>query len=135
MITVSGTLISEGTGATDVVIGSSTEALSSAAVMVTGAAVMTFDGQTFTADAQGDFTIDGQTLIPGGVITVSGTPISEASGATDVIIGMSTEAMSTAAVTQSAITFEGRGDRIKTPSLMELFALLGLMAGFWTYWL
>ena len=135
VITVSGMPISEGTGANDVVIGSSTEVLSSAAVMVTGAAIMTFDGQTFTADAQGDFTIDGQTLTPGGVITVSGTPISEANGATDVVIGTSTEALSTAAVTQSAMTFEGRGERVKSPRLMELFAFLGLIAGSLTYWL
>ena len=133
VITVSGTPISEGTGASDVVIGSSTEMLSSAAVMVTSAAVMTFDGQTYTADAQGDFTIDGQILTPGGVITVSGTPISEAQDATDVVIGTSTEALSTTAATQSAMAFEGRGGRIKTPTFMELLTLFGLTMGSWMY--
>ena len=135
MITVSGTPISEGTGAADVVIGSSTEIMSSAAVMVTGAAIMTFDGQTYTADAQGDFTIDGQTLTPGGMITVSGTPISEAQGATDVVIGSSTEALRTAAATQSAMAFEGRGGMIKIPSFMELVTIIGLIVGSWTSFL
>ena len=130
VVTVSGTPISEGTGASNVVIGSSTEMLSSVAMMVTGAAVMTFDGQTYTADAQGDFTIDGQTLTPGGVINVSGTPISEAKGVTDVVIGSSTEILSTAAVTQSAMAFEGSGNRIQKPSLTETFVVTGLFSMF-----
>ena len=130
VITVSGTPISEGTGAGNVVFGSSTEILSSVGMMVTSAAVMTFDGQTYTADAQGDFTIDGQTLTPGGVINVSGTPVSEGQGATDVVIGTSTEVLSTAAVTQSAMAFEGSGSKIQGVSFVKIIALAGGLVWF-----
>ena len=131
VITVSGTRISEGASATDVVIGLSTEVLSSAPVMVTSAAVLTFGGQTYTADAQGDFTVNGQTLTPGGVITVSGTTISEAKGTMDVVIGTSTEALSTAAVTQSAMAFEGGagGERSTAPGLLLLVVLFAAVGG------
>ena len=40
-----------------------------------------------------DFIIDGQTLTPSGVITVSGTPISLDSTPTGAVVGQSTEAL------------------------------------------
>lgn len=113
-ITISGTPISEaaGTAPAFAVIGSSTQSLGSASDITTEAPVMTFDGQTYTADASSDFVINGQTLTPGGVITVSGTPISEApAGAASgfVVVGSSTEMMGSATITPADIfTIDGQ---------------------------
>ena len=128
IITVSGTPISEAADATDVVIGSSTQLLGHASPGVTEAAIMTFAGQTFTANSASDFIIDGQTLTPGGMITVSGTPISEAADATDVVIGSSTEILGTAAITSSAMAFEGAGTKIDATDVISkwLFGWFGM---------
>lgn len=127
VITVSGTSISEAaSGSGLVVVGSSTQVLGHALAGVTQAAVMTFDGQTFTANAASDFVIDGQTLTPGGMITVSGTPISEAAGATDVVIGTSTEVLSTATISPSAMTFIGGQTKLSVPSVVRLFVWFSL---------
>ncbi len=108
VITVSGTPISYDAGASAVVIGTSREALSYAKI-TPSAAIVTFDGSTFTADASSDFVINGQTLTPNGIITISGTPISYAAAASAVVIGTSTEPLSYATATPSAavITFDG----------------------------
>ena len=92
-IDVSGTPISYPSAGTAVVIGTSTELFSFATVTGADIPTITFDGSTYTADASSDFVIDGQTLAPGGVITVNGTPISYAAAGTDVVIGKSTEAV------------------------------------------
>lgn len=113
-ITVSGTPISEaaGTAPAFAVIGSSTQSLGSASAITTQALVMTFNGQPYTADASSDFVIVGQTLSPGGVITVSGIPISEATagaGSGFVVVGSSTEMMGTATITPADIfTVDGQ---------------------------
>ena len=73
-ITVLGTQISLAAAGDAAVIGSSTELLAINGMRT--AAMLTFDGSTFTADASSDFNIGGQTLTPGGSIEVSGTPIS-----------------------------------------------------------
>ncbi|MCJ1275918.1 hypothetical protein MMC21_003723 [Puttea exsequens] len=112
-ITVSGTPISEapGTAPAFAVIGSSTQSLASATALTTEAPVLTFNGQTYTADAHSDFIIDGQTLTPGGVITVSGTPLSEApAGASSgfVVVGSSTESLASATITPADVfTIDG----------------------------
>ena len=54
---------------------------------------LTISGQTVTANSLGQYSIDNQTLTPGGVITVSGSKISLAPNASDLIIGTSTEAL------------------------------------------
>ncbi|MCJ1435339.1 hypothetical protein MMC27_004711 [Xylographa pallens] len=54
--------------------------------------VFTFAGNTYTANSLSDFVIGTQILAPGGVITVSGTPISlGAASQTDVVVGTSTQ--------------------------------------------
>jgi len=127
-ITVSGTPISEAaSGSGLVAFGSSTQVLGHAPPGVTNAAVMNFNGQIFTANAASDFVIDGHTLTPGGMITVSGTPISEAPGATNVVIGTSTEALSTVAVTSSAMAFEGAAMKVCLPNPVWLFGWLGMV--------
>ena len=108
VITVSGTPISLGTSATIAVIGSSTETLASIKDIET-TKMITFGGSTYTADAASDFIIAGQTLTPGGVITISGTPISLDSSATVAVIGSSTETLASAKGTETVemITFGG----------------------------
>ncbi|KAL9117024.1 MAG: hypothetical protein Q9187_006443 [Circinaria calcarea] len=53
----------------------------------------TVAGDIYTADSASIFVINGQTLTPGGIITVSGTPISLAisPSQTDIVIGTSTQ--------------------------------------------
>ena len=127
IITISGTPISEApSGSNLVVIGTSTQVLGHASATVTEAAVMNFNGQTYTANAASQFIIDGQTLTPGGTITVSGTRISEDPGATDVVIGTSTEMLSTATVTPSAMAFVGGQMKLGIPSLPWLCGWMGL---------
>ena len=94
IITISGTPISYAATRTAVIIGTSTEALSYTTITPTAAPIITFNGSTYTAlGPSSGFVIDGQTLTPGGLITVSGTPISYAAARTDVVIGKSTEAV------------------------------------------
>ena len=54
---------------------------------------LTISGHTVTADSLGQYVINNQTLTRGGVVTVSGTKISLAANASDVIVGTSTEAL------------------------------------------
>lgn len=110
VITVSGTVISEApSGSGLVLIGASTQVLGHPPTVgaPTTAAIMTFGGQTYTADASGNFVISGQTLRPGSMITVSGTPISEAPDATNVVIQGSIEVLSTATTSPSVMSFFG----------------------------
>ena len=107
-ITVSGTQISLAAAGNAVVIGSSTELLSPNGART--AAMLTFDGSTFTADASSEFVIGGQTLTPGGSIEVSGTPISYLAGASAIVIGTKTSPLSFATITSGVrpiITFDG----------------------------
>ena len=58
-------------------------------------AVLSFAGQAITANAASAFVIDSQTLVPGGQITVSNTPISLATDGFHVVVGqVSTAALS-----------------------------------------
>lgn len=107
-ITVSGTAISLPTGGAVAIIGSSTQSLANAAILTT-APVLTLDGSTYTANPSSDFIIAGQTLTPGGVITISGTPISYDKNGNDVVIGASTESLATAMITPADIlTVDGQ---------------------------
>lgn len=92
-IIISGTILSYPSGGTAVVIDTSTEALSYATITSSSAATFTFDGSTYTANTSSNFVIAGQTLTPGGVITVSGTPIYYGAAGTDIIVDSSTEAV------------------------------------------
>ena len=55
-----------------------------------GSDLLTFGGQVHTAYSLTDSAIAGQTLTPGGIITVDETPISLAPAATDAVVGPST---------------------------------------------
>jgi hypothetical protein len=53
--------------------------------------VLNVAGQTITANPTGGFVVGGQTLAPNGAaITISGTPISLASGGSAIVVGSST---------------------------------------------
>ena len=106
IITLSGTPISYAAAGSGVIIGTSTQLFSYAEVTPTAKMIM-FDEETYTADASSAFIIDGHTLAPGHVITISGTPISYASGGTDVVVGTSTEAVSIGGLIMSG--FGGSG--------------------------
>ena len=127
-VTISGTIVSEAPSGSGLVVfgGSSTQVLGHASSTISNAALMTFGGQSFTANAAGDFVVNGQVLTPGGMITVSGTLISEAAGASNVVIGTSTEALGTATVTSNVMTFFGSGTRQTAPSLTWPILWLGI---------
>ena len=100
-IAVSGVVISY-PSSSYIVVGSSTQRLEAART-----AELTFDGSTFTADAHGDFIVDGQTLTPGGVITVDGTAISYAADGAEAVVGSETQYLATNTDHGDTITFEG----------------------------
>lgn len=102
-ITASGTPIFLPVGTNLAVIGTSTETLATASALTEEAPVLTWDGSTYTADASSDFIIASETLTPGGIITVFGTPISLAPGAADAVIGTSTQTLSSAVITPADI--------------------------------
>lgn len=53
---------------------------------------LTIDSKTYTADFNGAYVVDGQTLVPGTpAITISGTPVSLALGASNVVVSGSTK--------------------------------------------
>ena len=104
-ITASSTVISMPQGTNFAVIGSSTQFLGTASAKpsTAEAPVLTLGGSTYTADASSDFVIASQTLTPGGIITVLGTPISLAPGAADAVVGSSTQMLSSAVITPADI--------------------------------
>lgn len=93
-ITVSGTVISLAPSASDVFIGTSTEILRPNLPITATLPLINIAGTTYTADAAGNYIIGSQTLIPGGpAIVISGTPISLAPSASDLVIDTSTETL------------------------------------------
>ena len=133
-ITASGTPIGLPEGTNFAVIGTSTQFLVAASAPPTAEAapVMTWDGSTYTADASSDyFVIASKTLTPGGIITVLGTPISLAQGgAADVVIGSSTQTLSTSATITPADVFTVAGQIVTAnPSGFALAGTTTLLPG------
>jgi hypothetical protein len=89
-VTVSGTTVSLASDGSEIVINGVTSTLHGQAhATITNPPLLTVGSQTYTA-APGPgtaFIIGGQTLTPGGAITVDGTTISLAPGATELIYG------------------------------------------------
>ncbi|KAJ4373027.1 hypothetical protein N0V83_003318 [Neocucurbitaria cava] len=97
IVVVAGTTISLAPGATALVINGQTSLIAPQAQnVITNAPLLTVGSQTYTAVAGTTFIIDGQTLTPGGTITVNGTTISLAPGATELIYGSSGRSTTTA---------------------------------------
>ncbi|TKA68397.1 hypothetical protein B0A49_10641, partial [Cryomyces minteri] len=84
VITESGSTVSLGPSAAIVVVNGITQTLGPAAT--TPAPILTVGGRTYTANAGSSYVIAGQTLTPGGVITVSGTTISLAPSAANIVV-------------------------------------------------
>ena len=105
-ITLSGTPVSLALKGTAVAIGSSIIPLTPAYSVV----LTLPDGETLTQDGSSGFIFSSQTLIPGGsAITVDGTRVSLASGATEVVFGSVTEFLTTTAG-MGDIIMSGFGD-------------------------
>lgn len=88
-ITLSEMSISLAPSATALIVDSITTSLTSA----TAFPALVVGSKTFSDDSSGGYQIEGQTLTPGGVITVSETPISLDSSTTALVIGSSTETL------------------------------------------
>ena len=97
--TLSGTSISLVPSATALVIASRTMPL----IAVTALPLITFSSQTIAPDSAGAYQVSGQSLTPGGAITVSGTPISLAPSATALIINSITTPLDSALVSAPAL--------------------------------
>ena len=96
VITASGTTISLGPGGSTAVIAGSTQVLGSGpSITPAPQSVLTLGDTSITANSHSQFIIAGQTLTPGGEITVSGTPIQLGSDASAAVIGSSTEPIGT----------------------------------------
>ena len=120
-VVVSGTTVYLAPGGAAAVVGTYTQVLGNttpaqlssnqfqnAPDHVPAAPMLTFGGLAYTANAASQFIVAGQTVAPGGVIEVSGTPISIAPGASLAVIGSSTQSLVGAAVTpQPVLTFAG----------------------------
>jgi hypothetical protein len=97
IITVSGTTISLAPGATQIVINGQTSFLAPGSPSpITNAPLLTVGSSTFTAAFGTAYVIGGQTLTPGGAVTVDGTTISLAPGATQLVYGNSGHSTTTA---------------------------------------
>ena len=106
-IMVSNTPISLAPGAKVAVIAGQTQSLSPASI--TAEPVLTFQGSVFTPNAASAFVIAGQTLSPGGTISVSSTPISLATGAAFAVIAGSTQSLALAPAPTKPPTFTLNG--------------------------
>jgi hypothetical protein len=98
VITVADTTISLAPGATALVINGQTTYLSATvSAPITNPPLLTVGSETFTAvpGTGTTFLIDGQTLTPGGTITVDGTTIILAPGATELVYGSSSRSTTT----------------------------------------
>ena len=82
-------------GDTLLIVGSSTSTLApgAAAAATDERQPLTIGSQVVTANSNSQYIIGSQTLTTGGLLSVSGTPVSLAPGATEVIIGSSTEGL------------------------------------------
>ncbi len=78
---------------TILVIGSSTSTLAAAATAAATPPPFTIGSQVITANSENQYIVASQTLTPGALITVSGTPVSLAPSATQVVVGSSTQGL------------------------------------------
>lgn len=100
-ITVFGTPISLAPSATALVIGTSTQQLVTGATSLPTLSIST---PTVSPNTVSQYTTSSQTLTPGGIITLSGTPISLAPSATALIIGSNTIPLDSSTVLPPPLT-------------------------------
>ena len=114
VIVVDGTQLSINPSGTNVIIGSSTQALSFP-INTAGSEqrqVLTFHGSTYTADGSSNFIVDGQTLAQGSAITAEGNQISyDQAGSRVIVGGTGTQILATTRVIgpekETILTFDG----------------------------
>lgn len=109
VITVSGTTISLASGASDIVVNGVTQALSPSASVISGLPVLAIEGKAYTANAGSSYIIDGQTLVPGGTITLfDGSTVSLAPSAADLVIDGVTSTFAAQVTAAPLLTIEGQ---------------------------
>lgn len=97
-VVVGSITISLSSGATALVINGQTSIITTNQPLITNPPILTIGSETYTA-ASGSgtkFIINGQTLTPGGTITVDGTTIILSPGATELVFGSSGRSTTTA---------------------------------------
>ncbi|KAK4962264.1 hypothetical protein LTR66_012742 [Elasticomyces elasticus] len=93
-VTVSGTTLSLAPSASYVVVNGVTQTLSSSAA-ATPPPIVTIGSTAYAPNVGSSYDVGGQILTPGGVIAISGTTISLASGASEVVVNGVTPSVST----------------------------------------
>jgi len=109
-IVASGIPISLASGGGAVLIGSSTQRLATPEATPPTAPALTLAGSPYTVISGSQYVIGSQTLTPGGIITVSGTPISLGPSASVAVVGISTQQLAAPPVTKPitpVLTFAG----------------------------
>ena len=102
--TYKGTLVSLAPSATAIVIGTNTFTLTpGSAPTATASPVLTIGQSVYTENSDTAFIIAGQTLKPGGEITVDGTKISFPSTANAIVVGSSTHVLTPADKSSDAL--------------------------------
>ena len=91
-ITISGTAVSLATDGVSAIIGTSTQMLDPT---MTPPPTVTVNGKIYTENPKGLFVIDGQTLSPGGTVTISGTVLSLADDGLSIVVDGSTQSIAT----------------------------------------
>jgi len=159
--TVDGTRFSWGPDETQVVVGSQTETLGLTTLtgteggVATGvgltppttvAPVLTVDGNTYTVSISGSSTAiilgSGETLTPGGAVTIDGTRFSSSPDGTQVVVGSEMETLGLATLTETeteggvggyvamgvgdAEPFTGASRKMNYRPVAAVFALLGV---------
>ena len=122
-ITVAGTPISLGHGGSVAVVGGSTESLAHAAAGL--APVLTFAGSTYTENSASQLVVAGQTLTPGGQITVSGTLISLAPDASLAVAAGVTQALGPASTSPGKLPVLSIGESRYTANSASAFVIGG----------
>lgn len=109
-ITVHSTPISYLPSGHNVVIGTSTQRIASSMLDSVPEPVVTIAGSAYHVDSSSRLVIYGQTLKPGGSITVHGTPVAYLSAGDGVVVGTSTHRFTAAAFStpqRTVMTFAG----------------------------
>ncbi|KAK4575051.1 hypothetical protein LTR86_000903 [Recurvomyces mirabilis] len=122
-ITIIGTIISAASPATETIIGSSTILPTQINQSANPLPTLKVGSSTITANSKSQYMIAGQTLQPGGpAITLSATPISLATSATELVVGSSTIPLSPppARTTVPDITL---GSSVLTPDSDSVYVL------------
>lgn len=115
-ISIDGTPISLAPQASALVVGSSTEALSHLAFPT-----LTINSKVYAPDPTSAYIIEGQTLTPGGQISVDGEPISLASQAAALVIGSVTETL----LTSFALPHLTVDSEVYTPNSASAYIIQG----------